>query len=674
MSSVGTFGYFNQARLGIFAAQKGLSVAGNNISNINTPGYTRQRLEQKSFYAAGADRYYSAYDARTGNGVLCTGVSQLRDPYLDIRYRSQVSNVGAMDAKLAGLEGIQAILDEVGKGDDDFGVISDKLHKVYEALQMLNDQTGHAVYDTQVRAAAQALADQFRAYASRLTEHYNNAAKGFKEDVTAVNNLLSNIRDLNAAIRKSEIHGDNALELRDERNLLIDQLSEYMKIDVIYTEEDIGGGDTVEKLIIKLGGANPDGAVETDSSTLVDGIYATQFSITQVPKPNPKYDPNAQAGAPGFGEFLKPDGTGTNVLAEAALIDSPNFDLTIAELRDIKGKLLYTSEKSEWKAYTPADPNNFDGKPTTVEKDGVITVTMYQKTKDGKWLQQTYTKTPSKAVNLDDNDLYGALQSVRESLTEAGEFSTADTINNVDENAATKRGIPYYQKALDLLAKQFAETFNSANQGYMRNEKGEFLGKDGNVLQVNGKPVTDEKDLTEQQKKDLLVGFNMFSTRGDTDNAEGITASNITISKTWASGEQIISSFVKPADQETATTDSSNILHMIALFSKKMDYLPNQITPNGTNTPMFNGTFEEMWENVGFVLGSDMNKTSTMLDNYFAASVELDTSRDSVSGVDLNDEAMSLMQYQKSYNAACRLMTTLDAMIDKLINGTGILS
>ena len=670
MSSVGTFGYFNQARLGIFAAQKGLSVAGNNISNINTPGYTRQRLEQKSFYASGADRYYSAYDARTGNGVLCTGVSQLRDPYLDIRYRSQMSNVGAMDAKLAGLEGIQAILDEVGKGDDDFGVISDKLHKVYEALQMLNDQTGHAVYDTQVRAAAQALADQFRAYASRLTEHYNNAAKGFKEDVTAVNNLLSNIRDLNAAIRKSEIHGDNALELRDERNLLIDKLSEYMKIDVIYTEEDIGGGDTVEKLIIKLGGANPDGGVETDSSTLVDGIYATQFSITQVPKPNPNHDPKDPNSLP----YLKPDGTGTNVLAEAALIDSPNFDLTISELRDIKGKLLYTSEKSEWKECNPQPGGNFDGKPTTVEKDGVITVTMYQKAKDGKWLQQTYTKTPSKAVNLDDNDLYGALQSVRESLTEAGEFSTADTINNVDENAATKRGIPYYQKALDLLAKQFAETFNSANQGYMRNEKGEFLDKDGNVLQVNGKPVTNEKDLTEQQKKDLLVGFNMFSTRGDTDNAEGITASNITISKTWASGEQIISSFVKPADQETATTDSSNILHMIALFSKKMDYLPNQITPDGTNTPMFNGTFEEMWENVGFVLGSDMNKTSTMLDNYFAASVELDTSRDSVSGVDLNDEAMSLMQYQKSYNAACRLMTTMDAMIDKLINGTGLMT
>ena len=67
-----------------------------------------------------------------------------------------------------------------------------------------------------------------------------------------------------------------------------------------------------------------------------------------------------------------------------------------------------------------------------------------------------------------------------------------------------------------------------------------------------------------------------------------------------------------------------------------------------------------------------MKGTSTLLDNYYAAPVTLDTSRDSVSGVDLNDEAMNLMQYSKSYNAACRLMTTLDSLLDKLINGTGI--
>ena len=137
MNSIGTFGSYTQARLAIYASQAGLSVTGNNIANINTFGYTRQRLEQSSFYAGGADRYYSSFGARTGNGVLCTGVSQLRDPYLDIRYRSQMSNVGAMDAKLGGLEGIQAILDEVSDGEDGFGIISAQLDKMYDALQQL---------------------------------------------------------------------------------------------------------------------------------------------------------------------------------------------------------------------------------------------------------------------------------------------------------------------------------------------------------------------------------------------------------------------------------------------------------------------------------------------------------------------------------------------------------
>lgn len=111
---IGTFGSFTQARLGIYAAQNGLSVTGNNIANINTTGYTRQKLDQTSFYAGGSDRYYSTYDMRIGNGVLCKSVSQLRDPYLDIRYRSEMSSVGAMDAKLAGLENIQRVL-EIGR-------------------------------------------------------------------------------------------------------------------------------------------------------------------------------------------------------------------------------------------------------------------------------------------------------------------------------------------------------------------------------------------------------------------------------------------------------------------------------------------------------------------------------------------------------------------------------
>ena len=60
MGSIGTFGSYNIARLGIFAAQGGLNVTGNNIANINTDGYTRQRLNQSALRTGGADRYTSS--------------------------------------------------------------------------------------------------------------------------------------------------------------------------------------------------------------------------------------------------------------------------------------------------------------------------------------------------------------------------------------------------------------------------------------------------------------------------------------------------------------------------------------------------------------------------------------------------------------------------------------
>lgn len=663
MGSIGTFGSFTQARLAIYAAHKGLSVTGNNIANVNTTGYTRQRLEQSSFGASGADRYYSSFDSRVGNGVLCTGLTQLRDPYLDIRYRGEMANVGSMDAKLGGLENIQAVLDEVGKGDDAFGIIEAQLSDMVAKLRQLSDQTGHSLYDIQVRASADTLTKQLNAYASRLQEVYKNNMASYQQDVSKVNGILTNIRDLNATIRKNEIHGDNSLELRDERNVLIDQLSQYMKVDVTYTTEDIGGGQWVEKLVIKLGDANPDGkAGGTDTTTLIDGVYGAQLSTTQLLTMNPAADLN-QPNGPTNQWYLDAKGNATEKEEDAAKYDDPNLGLTVSALTDRKGAVM--------------------------------------KDKDGK---------ESKAVDLADNDLYGALQSQRELLTRSGEFSTKEDIDR-DPNAASQRGIPYYQKSLDLLARQFAQTLNDANQGYVYDEKGNYvkgtMGADGKITRdnpssftfVNPQNIAETHTLNRNDTWDKLpdwvkkqmggansvedylkgnkgisMGAPLFSNRGDRNDTDGITAANISISAKWAEGPQIVRSFQLPsAMDKIPSTESSNIDHMIYLFEKKQDYKPGTIQDDakGKDVTMFNGSFQEMWSNIGSVLGNDMKVTSTLLDAYYASSVSLDTSRDSVSSVDFNDEAMNLMQYSKSYSAACRLMTTIDSVLDKLINGTG---
>ena len=663
MGSIGTFGSFTQARLAIYAAHKGLSVTGNNIANVNTTGYTRQRLEQSSFGASGADRYYSSFDSRVGNGVLCTGLTQLRDPYLDIRYRGEMANVGSMDAKLGGLENIQAVLDEVGKGDDAFGIIEAQLSDMVAKLRQLSDQTGHSLYDIQVRASADTLTKQLNAYASRLQEVYKNNMASYQQDVSKVNGILTNIRDLNATIRKNEIHGDNSLELRDERNLLIDQLSQYMKVDVTYTTEDIGGGQWVEKLVIKLGDANPDGkAGGTDTTTLIDGVYGAQLSTTQLLTMNPAADLN-QPNGPTNQWYLDANGKATEKEEDAAKYDDPNLGLTVSALTDRKGAVM--------------------------------------KDKDGK---------ESKAVDLADNDLYGALQSQRELLTRSGEFSTQEDIDR-DPNAASQRGIPYYQKSLDLLARQFAQTLNDANQGYVYDEKGNYvkgtMDADGKITRDNPSSFTFVNpqnnaethtlnrndtwdklpDWVKKQmggansveeylkgNKGISMGAPLFSNRGDRNDTDGITAANISISAKWAEGPQIVRSFQLPsAMDKIPSTESSNIDHMIYLFEKKQDYKPGTIQDDakGKDVTMFTGSFQEMWSNIGSVLGNDMKVTSTLLDAYYASSVSLDTSRDSVSSVDFNDEAMNLMQYSKSYSAACRLMTTIDSVLDKLINGTG---
>ena len=660
MGSIGTFGSFTQARLAIYAAHKGLSVTGNNIANVNTTGYTRQRLEQSSFGASGADRYYSSFDSRVGNGVLCTGLTQLRDPYLDIRYRGEMANVGSMDTKLGGLENIQAVLDEVGKGDDAFGIIEAQLSDLVAKLRQLSDQTGHSLYDIQVRASADTLTKQLNAYASRLQEVYKNNMASYQQDVSKVNGILTNIRDLNATIRKNEIHGDNSLELRDERNVLIDQLSQYMKIDVTYTTEDIGGGQWVEKLVIKLGDANPDGvAGGTDTTTLIDGVYGAQLSTTQVPKPNPKFDKTKPADDVVNPKFLDEKDQPTNDEKKAAKIDDPNLGLTVSALTDRKGAVM--------------------------------------KDKDGK---------ESKAVDLADNDLYGALQSQRELLTRSGEFSTDAAIKS-DPNAASQRGIPYYQKSLDLLARQFAQTLNDANQGFVYDENGNYvkgtMDADGKITRVDNGLFTftdganthtlNRNDTWDKlpdwvknqmggansveeylKGKGISMGVPLFSNRGDRNDTDGITAANISISAKWAEGPQIVRSFQLPsAMDKIPSTESSNIDHMIYLFEKKQDYKPGTVQGDaaGKDVTMFTGSFQEMWSNIGSVLGNDMKVTSTLLDAYYASSVSLDTSRDSVSSVDFNDEAMNLMQYSKSYSAACRLMTTIDSVLDKLINGTG---
>ena len=313
MAIMGTFSSFTGARLAIYASQASLNVTGNNIANVNTKGYTRQRMDLVSLHSTGWPEYRNSYQVDIGYGVLCDQVSQLRDPFLDIRYRDENAELGFYDAKQNALNQLSSILDEVAKGDDYFGVVEKQLGDVFKTLENLKQRVGTHEYDDQFRAACYTLTGLLNDAAKRLETVRDNKVNELKQDTKQVNLLLQEIRDLNDEIRTQGICGDSALELRDARNVAIDKLSKYLKIDVKYSNEYIDQYTTVEKLTISLADTQPE-------IKLIDGIYGTQFMMNEtVPKPNPDYDPNLTTSM----KYIGKDGKPTDIEREAAPMKNP---------------------------------------------------------------------------------------------------------------------------------------------------------------------------------------------------------------------------------------------------------------------------------------------------------------------------------------------------------------
>ena len=305
-----SFGEFTVARLGMIASQMALNVTGQNISNINTPGYTRQQLDQYSFITNSGGLYHSSSSASVGSGVMLAGVSQLRDPYLDIRFRKEMSSVGSTDATLNVLDQMQSVINNVDKK----GIVT-QLQDLLGNIRKLGSHVGEQEFETLMRESAQDLCTLLNTSASNLQQVYDNILQKYNEDIQDTNNVLQKIQELNQQIRIADINGDAALELRDQRNTLIDTLSKSMKIDVTYGKEDVGAGVEVEKLTIKMVNAQ----TGKPGQTLIDGIDRADISLVDG-------DANMFLN---ISELHDPDGVQTSHTSSRFTLSGLNFDKTL---------------------------------------------------------------------------------------------------------------------------------------------------------------------------------------------------------------------------------------------------------------------------------------------------------------------------------------------------------
>ena len=161
----------------------------------------------------------------------------------------------------------------------------------------------------------------------------------------------------------------------------------------------------------------------------------------------------------------------------------------------------------------------------------------------------------------------------------------------------------------------------------------------------------------------------LFEASGADPNAT-ITAENIKIADDWANNKYGIttSKEVNPDGTPTVVGANDNIVDMIAMMKESMEY-----TTEGTpDQKIFEGTFQEYFVNIGTVLGLDISSSTQILNNHTTLASDINQSRDSVSGVSLDEEGMNMIQFSQAYNASARFMTVLDEALDTLINNMGV--
>jgi flagellar hook-associated protein 1 FlgK len=208
------------------AQRYGLDVAGQNIANVNTPGYSRRTMDLAAIAPDGA--------GTAGRGVNVVGVRALRDRLLETRLQQEIPAQHREVAMAGALSVVESALGTPGSS------IDKSLQNFYDAFSRLAEAPVSATVRQDVLLQAGALADSFRNMAGRLDSARTDADRQVRGNVEEINSLTTQIRALNESIAGSPSL-ESSLHLRDDQAQLVRQLSELVDIDVLDRRE--GGVD-----------------------------------------------------------------------------------------------------------------------------------------------------------------------------------------------------------------------------------------------------------------------------------------------------------------------------------------------------------------------------------------------------------------------------------------------
>ena len=607
----------------LFAYQASINTTANNIANVQTEGYSRQETE---LGATAPLRVYAKYGS-TGTGVEAVSIKQVRDVYYDKKYWENNSSLGYFEQKLYYLGQVENVFADDGVQEGFSTIFS----KMFNGLDTLN---GGNASDKSVRNQfifqAQNLCTYFNSVADALRETQKDCNEEIASTVQNINSIVEKIALINKEINMLETRGGYANELRDERSLLLDELSGIVSVSTSEYEIRNTYGEN-------LGGTNF--VVHINGQLVVDGNDYRQLECISAETKNHQTD------AEGLYDIYWTD---TKTMFSATSGVAGGTLKALFDLRDgnnnesMRGsvKEVHKNDKGEYDAITLEYPSNADINALNIPAEGTVKVNNRE------------MKYTSWEAVLNEK---GEIETIK--------FFLEDTIPTADANVMPGRvidvgervdsmGIPYYQQQANEFLRNFTEMFNDIQKTGVTLD-GEPMGSffvaetaTGVLFEFDGW----EKDADKDENGDPIRLISSTS-----DGYHQMTAFNAKVNYTS----------IKNPSYFSTTVDITNGADAYDLLDDMMALQADVTMFRGANAESF---LETLLSDISV----DTEKNTVFYKNYFNVSTVIENQRMSVFGVDEDEEALNLVKFQNAYNLSSKVISVMSEIYNKLINETGV--
>ena len=212
---------------GLFASKKSLEVTGHNLANVNTEGYSRQKVVQGTAVPVSAGGFIQ------GTGVRVKDIARYNDEFIEKRLNASLAGNKFYESRSENLGQIESIFNEI-----DADGLNQTLNRFFNAFRELANQPENETIRSVVRDNASLVVKDFHRIRDTLDAQANSIDKKITTSISEVNQMLGQIADLNSKITNLEAQQGETGDYRDQRDLAIRKLSEHFKVHTYADEKN----------------------------------------------------------------------------------------------------------------------------------------------------------------------------------------------------------------------------------------------------------------------------------------------------------------------------------------------------------------------------------------------------------------------------------------------------